>query len=73
MSLLFKYYIIAITADGVPPDGRPIRVLDATHIATFIVFISLFGVLLLVAIGCVLFNIIFRNNRYISVLGVYFS
>ena len=53
-----------ICSDGVPPDGRPTEMLDATHISAFIVFTFLFGVLLVFAIGCLLFNIIFRKRRY---------
>ena len=51
-------------SDGVPPDGGSIRVFDATHIATFVTFIGLYVTLLLFALGCILFNILFRNRRY---------
>ena len=39
---------------------------DATNIATLIVSVILYGSLLVFAIGCLLFNILFRSKRYIS-------
>lgn len=49
--------------DGIPPDGGTIRILEYTHLATFITFIFLFGILVLFAVGCFLFNFLFRNRR----------
>lgn len=59
--------MLPTSIDRVPPDGSPIRVKDATHIATIITTSVLFGVLLLLAIACVLFNILFRERRYSDV------
>ena len=50
--------------DGVPTDGSHVRVLDATHIASFIVSVVLYGALFTFAMGCLLFNVLFRNRRY---------
>ena len=50
-------------ADVVPSDGSRVRVLDATHIASLIVSVILYGPLLAFAIACLLFNILFRKRR----------
>ena len=54
--------------DGVPSDSVRVRVQDATHIATLIVSIILYGFLFAFAIGCLLFNILLRNRRYVQCL-----
>ena len=57
--------------DGVPLDVSHVRVLDATHIATLIVSVILYGFLFTFAIGCLLFNILLRNRRLQTWLSCY--
>ena len=49
--------------DGVPTDGSHVRVLDATHIASFIVSVVLYGALFTFAMGCLLFNVLFPKTE----------
>lgn len=52
-----------IILDGVPSDGSPVRVRDATDIESLIAASVLYGAFLVFAGGCLLFNILFRQRR----------
>ena len=51
----------------IPYDGSPIEVIDSTHIAFTAIFFTLASLGLICTLVCLVFNIAFRNKRYIHV------
>lgn len=54
--------------DGIPPDGRPIMIVS-TLSPWVVAFASILtGLLLIFAIICLCFNIIYRNRKLVNLL-----
>ena len=55
------------TIDGAPYDGYPQDVFHSNHLALIIVYSFLSFMGLLFSITCLIFNIIFKNHRLVSI------
>jgi hypothetical protein len=49
--------------DGIPPDGAPLQVINTFHIALVVIFYLLATTGIIFAVGCFLFNLIFRKRK----------
>ena len=52
-----------MSADGIPPDGTPIDIVNTFRVELIAMFDILAAVGILFAIACLLFNITFRKRK----------
>ena len=59
-------------SDGAPPDGTPIKIRHTVKIGLVVLFdlLAVSGILFTAA--CLVFNIVFRNKRYVTLNEVAF-
>ena len=63
---------ILILLDGPPPDGTPVIVIHSFNIALVVLFDITAVLGIVFAIGCLIFNFVFKNRKYecISCYGI---
>ena len=57
------YYLTVYISDGVPSDGTPIETIHTFNTGLIVACDILAGLGIVFAISCLIFNIVFRNER----------
>lgn len=60
------YLLYFTLTDGVPPDGTPLKVFNGVHITITVVYDVLAIVGIMLAITCVIFNVVFRDRKLLK-------
>ena len=59
--------MLLIIADGVPPDGTPVKIIHTFNSGLVVLFDILATLGITFALSCLLFNFIFKERRYVHV------